>query len=141
MFSKQKYPQIPCLIFENISFIAMDGVTWEDAYLAGVLACLKVYTVADDSKLINNENVTVDYGSKSYFSVNVVTADGHSVGAGAAVNFTINGKTTTAITDADGIAKVEITDVPGTYDVTTTYNGETYKKTSKWIMAVENTSP
>ena len=112
---------------ENISFIAMDGVTWEDAYLAGVLACLKVYTVADDSKLINNENVTVDYGSKSYFSVNVVTADGHSVGAGAAVNFTINGKTTTAITDADGIAKVEITDVPGTYDVTTTYNGETYK--------------
>ena len=111
----------------NISFVAMDGVTWEDAYLSGVIACLKVYTVADDSKIINNENVTVDYGSGSYFTVQVVTADGHAVGAGAVVNITINGKTTTAITDAGGIAKIKITNVPGTYEVTTSYNGETYK--------------
>ena len=112
---------------ENISFVSFDGQPWQDAYDLGYINCLKVYTVADDSKIINNENVTVDYGSGSYFTVQVVTADGHSVGAGAAVNITINGKTTTAITDADGIAKVEITDVPGTYDVTTIYNGQTYK--------------
>ncbi len=111
---------------ENISFLS-DGVNWEDAYKEGIIACLKVYTVADDSKVINNENITVDYASGSYFTVQVVTADGHSVGAGAAVNITINGKTTPAFTDADGIAKVKITDVPGTYDVTTTYNGQTYK--------------
>ena len=114
---------------ENISFASMDGVTWEDAYANGIIACLKVYTVADDSKIINNENITVDYGSGFYFSVKVVTADDHSVGEGAVVNIRINGKTTTAFTDADGIAKVEITDVPGTYDVTTTYNGQTYKNT------------
>ena len=111
---------------QNISYVSFDGKTWQDAYDLGYIACLKVYTVADDSKIINNENITVDYGSESYFSVKVVTADGHAVGAGAVVNFTINGKTTAAITDADGIAKVKITDVPGTYDVTTTYKGETY---------------
>ena len=88
---------------------------------------MKVYTVADDSKIINNKNITVDYGSGSYFTVQVATTDGHSVGAGAVVNITINGKTTKAITDANGIAKVKINNVPGTYDVTTTYNGETYK--------------
>ena len=112
---------------ENISFVSFDGQPWQDAYDLGYIACLKVYTVADDSKIINNENITVDYGSGSYFSVQVVTADGHAIGEGAAVNFTINGKVTTATTDADGIAKVEITDVPGTYEITTTYNGQTYK--------------
>ena len=112
---------------QNISFVSFDGKTWQDAYDLGYINCLKVYTVADDSKIINNKNITVDYGSGSYFSVKVVTADGHSVGEGAVVNIIINGKTTTAFTDADGIAKVAITDVPGTYDVTTAYNGQTYK--------------
>jgi predicted outer membrane repeat protein len=112
---------------QNISFVSFDGKTWQDAYDLGYIACLKVYTVFDDSKIINNENITVYYGSGSYFSVKVVTGDGHAVGAGAVVNFTINGKTTTATTDSEGIAKVEITDVPGTYEVTTAYNGQTYK--------------
>ena len=112
---------------ENISFVSFDGQPWQDAYDLGYIACLKVYTVADDSKIINNENITVDYGSGSYFTVQVVTADGHAVGAGAVVNITINGKTTSTITDAGGIAKIKITNVPGTYEVTTSYNGETYK--------------
>ena len=112
---------------QNISYVSFDGKTWQDAYDLGYIACLKVYTVADDSKIINNVNITVDYGSGSYFSVKVVSDDGHAVGAGAVVNFTINGKTTATITDADGIAKVAITNVPGTYDVTTSYDGQTYK--------------
>ncbi len=111
----------------NISFFSYDGENWIDCYTEEAIASLKVYTVADDSKIIENENITVDYDIGSYFSVKVVTADGHAVGAGAAVNFTINGKTTTAFTDADGIAKVAITDVPGTYEVTTAYNNQTYK--------------
>ena len=111
----------------NISFFSYDGETWTDCYTENAVACLKVYTVADDSKIINNKDITVDYGSGSYFTVQVATTDGHSVGAGAVVNITINGKTTKAITDANGIAKVKINNVPGTYDVTTTYNGETYK--------------
>ena len=112
---------------QGMSFVSADGSTWSDITLENRTVCLKVYTVADDSKIINNENVTVDYGSGSYFSVKVVTADGHAVGAGATVEFTINGKTTSAFTDADGIAKLKITNVPGTYEVTTTYNGQSYK--------------
>ena len=112
---------------QNLSFVSFDGKTWKDAYDLGYIACLKVYTVADDSKIINNKDITVDYGSGSYFSVKVVTADGHAVGAGAEVKFTINGKQATAKTDANGIAKIAITNVPGTYEITTAYNGESYK--------------
>ena len=115
---------------QNISFISFDGKTWKDAYDLGYITCLKVYTVADDTKIINNENITVEYGSESYFTVQVVTADGHSVGEGAVVNITINGKTNKAITDASGIAKVEINEGQGTYDVTTSYNGQTYKNSA-----------
>ena len=114
---------------ENISFISMDGVTWEDAYLNGVLACLKVYTVADDTKLINNKNISVDYNGGKYFSVKVVTADGHAVGAGAKVTFTINKNTKTVTTDKNGIAKIKITDIPKKYTITTKYKGKTYKNT------------
>ena len=111
----------------NISFYSFDGHTWTDCYTQNAVASLKVYTVADDSKIINNNDITVDYGSGSYFTVQVVTADGHAVGAGAAVDFTINGRTVNAITDSNGIAKVAITDVPGTYEVTTSYKGQSYK--------------
>lgn len=96
----------------GMSMVSADGKSWSDITLQDKTVCLKVYTVGDDTKIINNRDITVDYGGGSFFSVKVVTADGHAVGAGAAVNFTINGKTTTAFTDADGIAKVEITDVP-----------------------------
>ena len=53
----------------NISFFSYDGETWTDCYTENAVACLKVYTVADDSKIINNKNITVDYGSGSYFTV------------------------------------------------------------------------
>jgi len=114
---------------QNISFVSFDGKTWKDAYDLGYITCLKVYTVADDSKIINNKNIAVDYSDGSYFSVNVVTDNGHAIGAGAVVNFIINGKTNTTITDGNGIAKVLITDVPGTYEVTTIYNGKSVKNT------------
>ena len=113
----------------NISFFSYDGETWTDCYTENAVACLKVYTVADDSKIINNKNITVDYGSGSYFTVQVVTADGHSVGAGAKVKFTINKKTKTVTTDKNGIAKIKITDIPKKYTITTKYKGKTYKNT------------
>ena len=114
---------------ENVSFGYDDG-KWIDLYKAqNMVACIKAYTVEDDSMVIKNSDVSVDYDGGKYFTVQVVTTDGHAVGEGANVNFTINGKTTIASTDADGIAKVAITDVPGTYKVTTAYNGETYTNT------------
>ena len=112
---------------QNISFVSFDGKTWKDAYDLGYIACLKVYTVADDSKIINNKNIAVDYNGGKYFSVKVVTADGHAVGAGAKVTFTINKKTKTVKTDKNGIAKIKITDVPKKYTIITKYMGKTYK--------------
>ena len=114
---------------QNISFVSFDGKTWKDAYDLGYIACLKVYTVADDTKIINNNDISVDYNGGKYFSVKVVTADGHAVGAGAKVTFTINKKTITVTTDKNGIAKIKITDIPKKYTITTKINGKTYKNT------------
>ena len=114
---------------QNISFISFDGEPMKDTYDLGYIVCLKVYTVADDSKIINNKNIAVDYNGGKYFSVKVVTADGHAVGAGAKVTFTINKKTKTVKTDKNGIAKIKITNVPKKYTITTKYMGKTYKNT------------
>ena len=114
---------------QNISFVSFDGKTWKDAYDLGYIACLKVYTVADDTKIINNKDISVDYNGGKYFSVKVVTADGHAVGAGAKVTFTINKKTITVTTDKNGIAQIKITDIPKKYTITTKYAGKTYKNT------------
>ena len=66
---------------------------WTDLYAkVGGVACIKAYTVADDSKIVENQDVSVDYDGGKYFSVKVTTDDGHAV-VGAVVNFTINKKT------------------------------------------------
>jgi C1A family cysteine protease len=112
----------------GMSFVSTDGSTWSDITLENKTVCLKVYTVADDSKIINNNDISVDYGGGKYFSVNVVTADGHAV-VGAQVTFKINGKTTTVPTGSDGVAKIRITDVPKKYTISTSYNNKSYRNT------------
>lgn len=114
---------------ENISLMSTDGVNWNDGYDLGIVACLKVYTVVDDSKIINNNDITVDYAGGSYFSVKVVTDDGHAVGAGEVVKFTINKVNSYVTTDENGIAKIKINDAPGTHLIVTTYNGKVYQNT------------
>ena len=111
------------------SLVSVDGNSWTDFAPLNKTVCLKVYTVADDTKIINNKNIAVDYDGGSYFSVKVVTADGRAVGAGESVKFTINGKNTTVKTDNNGIAKIKITQLPGKYTITTAYRGKTYKNT------------
>ncbi|WP_405269939.1 lectin like domain-containing protein [Methanobrevibacter sp.] len=109
------------------SLVSKKGSSWIDFAPLNKTVCLKVYTVVDDTKIIDNKDISVDYGSGSYFSVKVVTDDGRPVGAGEKVSFKINGKTTSTTTNNDGIAKVKITNAPGTYNVVTTHNGKTYK--------------
>ena len=121
-FSRQHY-------LPGMSFVSADGTTWKDITLENKTVCLKVYTVADDSKIINNKDISVDYDGGKYFSVKVVTADGHAVGAGAKVTFTINKKTKTVTTDKNGIAQIKITDIPKKYTITINYMGKTYKNT------------
>ncbi len=120
-YSRQHY--IP-----NSSEIFTYGA-WTDAAQLGLVCNIKAYTVADDTKIINNKNIAVDYDGGKYFSVKVVTDDGHAVGIGEKVTFTINKKTTTVTTNKNGIAKIKITDVPKKYTITTKYKGKTYKNT------------
>ena len=112
----------------GMSMISADGSNWGDITIQNRTVCLKVYTVMDNASITGNEDITVDYNSGSYFSVNVVTADGHAV-VGAGVKFNINGKTTTVKTDGNGTAKIEITEVPGKYTITSEYGGKTCKNT------------
>ena len=79
----------------GMSFVSKDGKSWSDITLENKTVCLKVYTVKDDTKIINNKDIAVDYAGGSFFSVKVVTADGRAVGAGDVVKFKINGKTYT----------------------------------------------
>ena len=117
-------------LLANVSFVSKDGKNWVDALDLNTTVCLKVYTVDDDSIIIDNKNITVDYNGGSYFSVKVVTADGRPVGAGERVTFTIGGKTTTVKTDDNGIAKIKITQAPGTYVIKTSiFVDEVYTNT------------
>ena len=111
------------------SLVSTDGNSWTDFAPLNKTVCLKVYTVADDTKIINNKNLAVDYDGGSYFTVKIVTNDGRAVGAGESVKFTINGKSTTVKTDNNGMAKIKISELPGKYTITTTYRGKTYKNT------------
>ncbi len=114
---------------EGVSLTNIDDGSWKDLYQEyGQVACIKAYTLKDDTAIAGNKNITVDYGGGKYFSVKVTTADGHVV-VGASVKFKINGQSTTVRTDNNGIAKIKITHLPKTYSMTTTYNGKTYKNT------------
>ena len=120
-FSRQHYMQ-------GMTFVSSDGKSWEDITLNNKTVCLKVYTVADDTKITQNRDIVVDYDGGSYFSVKVITADGHMV-KDAEVKFTINGKTTAVKTDNNGIAQLLISDVPGQYSIITNYKGQNLKNT------------
>ena len=111
---------------ENLSFITSGNRTYDLYSLWKAVACLKVYTVADDSRIIDNKDMSVNYGDESFFTVRVATDDGHAI-AGAFVVFTVNGKTINATTDNDGIVKLEINEIPGTYLITTVYGNQTYQ--------------
>ena len=121
-FSRQHY-------ISGMSLVSADGKSWSDMAAVNKTVCLKVYTLEDDTKIISNNNIVVDYAGGKYFTAKVVTGDGRAVGAGAIVKFTINGKTYTVKTDNNGVAKLKITQLPKKYTLTTTYNGKTYKNT------------
>ncbi len=110
----------------GMSMISADGKSWKDITLENKTVCLKVYTVRDNSK-ITSKDLTMKYNDGSYFSVKVVGWDGNKAAAGETVTFIINGKTYTAKTDANGVAKIKITQKAGSYTVTTKYLGSTAK--------------
>ena len=120
-FSRQHY-------VSGMSFISKDGKSWSDITLENRTVCFKVYTVRDDSSIISNNDISVDYTGGKYFAVKVATGDGHVV-AGASVKFTISGKSTVVKTNGKGIAEIKITQTPGKYTIKTEYNGVTKSNT------------
>ena len=126
----------PRLKYEsNVSMTDYWG-NWTDIFVKyNSVACIKAYTLEDDSRIIDNNDISVDYGGGKCFSVKVATVDGRAV-VGAVVEFTVNGKTAPVKTGSDGIAKIKITDVPGKYAIKTVYNGKTYtnKVTVKQVL-------
>ena len=142
---KVKSNSVPGLAYSRAHFVPgssefLYNGNWTDGASVGMVCCLKAYTLPDDTKIIDNYNMTVDYNSGSYFSVKVVCDDGHAVGAGEEVNFTINGKTTSVKTDNDGYAKLLIREAPGNYTISTAYNGKTYENTVI-VKEIPNPSP
>ena len=121
---------------ENTSFIYLNG-EWVDLYnLKEMTDCIKAYTVNDDTQVINAKDISVDYAGGKYFSVKVVTADGHAVGEGAKVKFTINKNAKTVTTDKNGVAKIKITAGPGKYVMTTTYKGKLVAKNTVTVKHI-----
>ena len=122
-YSRQHY--VP-----GMSLVSGNGSSWSDIALNNKTVCLKVYTVVDNSKIISKD-LTMTVNDKSNFEVSIIGWNGQKAGAGEEVTFVINGKTYTAKTDADGIARLQITEKAGTYEITTRYLGSVVKNTVK----------
>ncbi|MBQ2636775.1 MAG: hypothetical protein IJG09_08800 [Methanobrevibacter sp.] len=139
---KVKSNCVPVLVLSRQHYIRsasqwlVDG-EWINASDMEAVCCLKMYTVKDDSKIIDNKDISLDYSAGKCFSVNVGTSDGHAV-SGASVGFTINGKTVDVLTDDEGIAKLEIDEAPGTYVITTVYNNQSYENNVTVTLTSEN---
>lgn len=85
-------------------------------------------TVTVLSRFTNYNNLIMDYNDGSKYSVCVLGDDGNVLVNGV-VTFNVNGKTLTALSNANGIASITISELPGVYHVTASYNGESVGNT------------
>lgn len=92
------------------SFISAEGKIWN---ASENIVCLKIYTIANS---IKSSNLVKYYKNASRFSADVNVAN-------ANVTFSINGINYTKTTDEKGTAYLNINLRPGTYNITTFFNG------------------
>lgn len=92
------------------SFISAEGKIWN---ASENIVCLKIYTTANS---IKSSNLVKYYKNASRFSADVNVAN-------ANVTFNINGINYTKTTDEKGTAYLNINLRPGTYNITTFFNG------------------
>jgi len=92
------------------SFISAEGKIWN---ASENIVCLKIYTIANS---IKSSNLVKYYKNASRFSADVNVAN-------ANVTFNINGINYTKTTDEKGTAYLNINLRPGTYNITTFFNG------------------
>lgn len=94
------------------SFVSDNTKEWEDLSKVYFVAILKAYTVSD----LNITRSLVKYYKND-------TPFVAKVGAGENVTFQFKGIEYTVKADENGLAKLNITESPGKYSITTTYNG------------------
>ena len=122
---------------KDSSVIVYSSGEYEDLGEENLSACLKAYTLADDSLMIPVSDEDV-FECGELFRVMVVTSDGHPV-AGAPVQFSIANMTYEVLTDADGIAAFEIPFLnPGNYTLTAIYKNQTINVTVVATADIEN---
>lgn len=92
------------------SFISAEGKIWN---ASENIVCLKIYTIANS---IKSSNLVKYYKNASRFSADVNVAN-------ANITFNINGVNYTKTTDENGTAYLNINLRPGTYNITTFFNG------------------
>ncbi len=92
-----------------------------------------------DAKIVAG-NMNAVYTSNSFYTITVYGNDG-KVAKGASVTIKVNGKSfKTLPTDANGIAKFKVTQIPGTYKIQATSLGKTVTKTLtvKHVVTLKN---
>lgn len=92
------------------SFISAEGKIWN---ASENIVCLKIYTIANS---IKSSDLVKYYKNASRFSADVNVAN-------ANITFNINGVNYTKTTDENGTAYLNINLRPGTYNITTFFNG------------------
>ena len=90
-------------------------------------------------KLVGGKNINMYYCDGNTYGLKVWGVYGKVVGAGEIVKIKIGSKTYKAKTNKKGIATLKITDLPGKYTITATYNGVkvTNKLTVKRVISLK----
>ena len=100
---------------ENRTFSQENDET-EDLSETDEIACIKMYTITDHSK-IEAENTTIQYNSTKYLQAKFLDENGEKL-TDTQVEFRINNKTYNKTTDENGIATLDENLEPGNYTVT-----------------------
>ena len=127
---------LPVAAYDNLT-VVYDGAEGSSKTFANV--SFKVTKVS--TKLVGGSTVTVYYLQGAKTTVRVLDVNGKVI-SGATVTFKVNGKSYTAVSDANGYAGVKLNLAPGTYTVTASYDGNSVsnKVVVKHIVSVKKTS-
>ena len=92
-------------------------------------ASSKVIVVSSNASKLSVKPLTAYYGDKNVFTA-TLTVDGFALG-GRTVDFTVNGRTYSKTTNANGVASLDINLKAGNYSISASYGGETYVNKAK----------
>ena len=127
----------PIEISENAYQSQEISITYAGDYNATTTYSLSVNPIP--SRLIGASDITMHYGDSRTFTLTVWGSEGKITGAGETVIVRLGSDYLYPKTDKNGIVKVNINKLPGTYKITATYkNAEVTKKvTVKQVLSLK----